>query len=450
MDLTRGNIWSGVFQFCLPIFVGQLFQNLYNSVDSIVVGQFVGSNELAAVVACSNISMLITGFFLGLATGASVLFARFFGGRDFHSLKEAIQTTILFTVILGVLITVAGIEFSPQILRLISCPEEVYDGALIYLRIYMAGLLFIALYNVGASILRAIGDSQSPFYYLMISSVTNIVLDLVFVAVIDLGIAGVAIATVIAQGLSMVLCFIKLMRVDETYRLTLKGMHINFEHLRNIIALGVPAGVQTCITSISNIYIQRYINKFGAAAIAGVGSAMRIDQFAGMSTQSLGLGITTFIGQNLGAKKEDRAFKSIRIAIVYALGIIGVTSVPIYIFAPQLMAIFSSDPAVISAGVGMLRTIMPFYEIMGLNGTFSGILRGFGKSTSVMVWGIVGMVAVRQIYLAVMLNISYDIQVIYNGYPLGWICTVAPMVIHYLIIRFRYRKESLNRSTKEV
>lgn len=432
IDLTEGPIWKVLLVFCLPIYVGQIFQNLYNSVDSVVIGQFVGSNELAAVVACSNVSMLMVGFFLGLSTGASVLFSQYYGARDYRQLHDSIHTTVLFTVILGVVITVLGVIFAPQILTFLSCPPEVYEGAIIYLRIYIAGLLFTALYNVGSSILRAIGDSQSPFYYLVIASLTNIVLDVLLVTVVQMGIAGVGIATVISQGLSVILTFGKMAKMDESYRLKGKDLRIDGRLLKQIIALGIPAGVQSCITSVSNIYVQRYINGFGSAAIAGIGSAQKIDQFTGMSAQALGLGITNYIGQNLGAGKDDRVKSGTRIVLLYSLVIIGVTSIPVYLFAPQLMRIFSHDAAVITAGVGMLHLIMPFYEIMGFSNVFSGILRGYGKSTLVMILSIFGMVVCRQVYLAVGLKLAYEIHTIYVGYPLGWFCATLPMVLYYI------------------
>lgn len=444
IDLTEGSVWRVLIEFCLPIYIGQLFQNLYNSVDSIVIGQFVGTNELAAINACSNVSMLLVGFFMGLATGASVLYSRYYGARDYKNLHDAIHTTIMFSVIFGGTVAVLGVIFSPQLLVFLKCPEEAYEGALVYLRIYLIGLLFTSMYNVGSSILRAIGDSQSPFYYLVIASVTNIVLDLLFVVAFHMGIAGVAIATVFSQGLSVLLTMRKLMTADDRYRFRVRELSIDLRLLREIVGLGLPAAVQGCISGISNVYVQRYINGFGSYAIAGIGSAQKIDQFAGMSSQALGMGITNYIGQNIGAGKRDRVEKGIRVVVLYSLIIIGLTSIPVYIFASPLMHIFSKDENVILVGIGMLHVIMPFYEMMGFSNVFAGILRGFGKSGTVMIMSLFGMVVCRQIYLAVGLKLFYNIKTVYYGYPLGWSCGAVPMILFYLfVIRKRWNRQAV-------
>ena len=432
LDLTQGGIGRTIVLFCLPIYASQLLQTLYNSVDSIVVGQFVGTNELAAISTCANVSNLIVGFFLGLGTGATVVVGRHFGAREYDRLRVAMQTTVLFSVALGLVVTVLCIVFSPQILGLLACPDEVYDAALLYLRFYLAGILFISLYNVLSSIMRAVGDSDGPFWFLAVSSFTNVGLDFLFVAGLGFGIAGAGLATVLSQALSVALCFHRLMRMDERWRLTLKGARIEGGVLKEIVGLGVPAGVQSAVISFSNIFVQRYVNGFSAAAISGIGAGQRIDQLVTAAPNAIGLGITSFIAQNTGAGEYGRARSGAQLAMVFGLFIAAVFSVPIYLFAPQFMAIFSSDSAVIEVGVEFIRFIMPFWEILGgYNMVVSGVLRGYGYSTSVMVFNLLGIVAVRQVFLAIGLSLSHTLTIIYACYPLGWLVGTIPMAVLY-------------------
>ncbi len=434
IDLTNGEILPNLVRFMLPVLAGQLFQTLYNSVDSVVVGNFVGTNALAAVTASSSITMFFVGFFTGLATGASVVFAMHFGAKEYENLSNDIHTAMTFSIALGILVAAAGILFAPQLLSLVSCPSDVYGDALIYLRIYMVGILFMSLYNVGAAVLRSVGDSQSPFYYLLTSSCMNIVLDVLFVAIMGLGVAGVAIATVISQFTSVCLTFRKMMGMNPAYRFSFRQMHIDFQILKKIIALGLPAGIQSSITSLSNIYLQHYINQFSAAAIAGIGSAMKIDQFAGMPCNAMGLAMTTYIGQNLGAQKPDRARKGVRIATVAMAVCVSAVGIPIFFFAKQLMSIFGNDEAMIQYGVGMLHTIMSVYLIMGFQMLYGGIIRGYGYSRETMFMAIGGMVVVRQIWLAVSLGMNFQISNIYLCYPIGWAATAVPMLLFYLFV----------------
>lgn len=433
IDLTKGSVAKQLLLFCLPIYIGQLFQQLYNTVDSIVVGQFVSSDALAAVTASGTVTQFIVQFFLGVATGASVLFSLYYSRNERDMLSEAVHTTILFSSVLGLILTVIAMILSPWFLEILSCPESVFSEALVYLRVYLFGMLFTAMYNTASAVLRSIGDSQSPFYYLVIASVVNIVLDVVFVVNFHWGVAGVAIATVISQFISMMLSIRRLRRDDSPCRLEFRKLKINRSILKHVIALGLPAGVQSSIQSISNMVTQRYINSFGSAYMAGIGSAQKIDMFAGMSANSLGLGVTTFVSQNIGAKNWDRVQEGVRKSIWMCVIVIAATSIPIYIFAESLMHIFTQDEAVIAAGAAMLRTIMPFYEVMGLNGVVSGIVRGYGKSNTVMLCSLFGMVLCRQVWLAVGLHLNHDIQVILNGYPVGWIMMFIPMILYYFL-----------------
>ncbi len=434
VNLTEGPILSNMVRFAAPILVGQLLQTLYNSVDSIVVGRAVGTNALAAVTASATITNFFVGFFLGMATGASVLFARNFGAKRYRDLSEAIHTAMTFSILLGAVVALLGVILAPALLHVVACPEEVYDEALVYLRIYMAGALFMSLYNVSSSVLRSVGDSRGPFLYLLTSSCMNIILDILLVVVLQMGVAGVAVATVIAQFTSVVLSFRKMMRMEESYRFSFKKMRMNTSILGQIVRLGLPAGVQSSVTSLSNMYLQYYINTFSSAAIAGIGSAMKIDQFAGMPCNAIGLAMTTYIGQNIGAGKPERARKGIRISLCAVVIIVCIIGSGAYFFAEQLLGIFSTDPDVVMYGVGMLHTIMPVYLIMGFQMLFGGIIRGYGYSTATMIMAVGGMVGVRQLWLAITLHIDHNINFIYMGYPIGWAATALAMLVFYFAV----------------
>lgn len=440
MDLSQGNIFTQLLIFALPLLAGQLFQTLYNSVDSIVIGNFEDANSLAAVTASGAISLIISGFFNGMSAGATAMFARFFGAKDYKNLHDAVHTTVLFSIILGFVLAALGVIFTPALLGFTACPPEVFDHAVAYLRVYLIGVLFTSIYNIGAGVLRAVGDSTSPFIFLVISSVLNILLDLLFVAVIPMGVVGVAVATIIAQGVSMILVFWKMKKLDDAYRFRFSHLMIRWNLMGEVVKLGLPAGLQSSITAISNLYIQQYINSFSAVAIAGIGSAMRIDQFAGMFCASLGLAMTTFIGQNIGAKKYDRTHKGVGISFLMCAVWVIIVSIPIFIFSDSLVRIFSPDPEVIKYGSGMLHVIMPVYMIMGTQWLFGGILRGYRYSIASMVCTVGGMVVARQIWLAVTLNnFGHDIRFVYYGYPVGWVVSMIPMlIIYFFIIRKKY------------
>ena len=437
-DLTEGNIWSVLIAFALPIFVGQIFQNLYSSVDSVVVGRFVSSDALGAVNASASISGMLVGFFTGLSAGVGVVFASNYGAKNYKKLHDAIHTALTFTLVVGGAVGVLGAFFSPVLLNLVNCDPEIMIEAVNYLRIYMIGVTFTAMYNVGAGVLRSIGDSQSPFYFLVISSCTNIILDLVFVVGFSWGVTGVAVATVISQGISLVLVVRKMMLLDDEYCLKLQDLSVDFAVLKEVLFLGLPAAIQSSITSISNLFVNRYINSFSKAATAGIGTAMKIDRFAGMASQSVGLAIPTFISQNCGAKKFDRAKEGVKAAVLLTSALIVVPAVIIYMFPEIFARIFTFDEVVIEVIVGMLKTIMPFYLFMGFHSVFGGVVRGFGKSTQSTICSVGGMVVIRQIWLAISLDTNYTIQNVYWCYPIGWI---SATIFSYGYYRFAIKKK---------
>ncbi|MDO5399608.1 MAG: MATE family efflux transporter [Eubacteriales bacterium] len=422
-DLTQGSIAGNLVRFALPVLLGQVFQNLYNSVDSIVMGNFVGMTALAAVTSSSDIAHLIVSFFTGLSSGAGVLFSRHFGGKRLDQLRRAIHTALAFSVALGLVMAAVGVLGTPLLLRLVDCPEEVYPLSVRYLRIYLVGVLFTAMYNVAAGVLRAVGDSGSPFRYLVISSVCNIALDLVLVVGLDMGIAGVAVATVISQLLSVVLIFGKMVRTQDVYRLAWRELRIEWGILGQVLSLGLPAAVQSCLTSFSNLFIQRCINGFGPAAMAGAGAAKKIDKYVSMVAQSLAHATTTLVSQNLGAEKPRRARASVGWALTLGFAAVCVIGIPAYHWAPSLLRIFTEDAAAAGYGVTMMRIMIPMYFVQTVHRILGSTLRGCGRSRTAMVTMMLGLIGSRQVYLAVITAQNCGIRQVFYAYPLGWACS---------------------------
>lgn len=445
-DLTEGNIVQLIITFAIPILLGQIFQNLYNSVDAIVVGNYVGTTALAAVSSSADIAQLLVGFFTGLSTGCGVLFARYYGAKNFEKLHDSIHTALAFAIVLGLVMALLGIIFTPFLLNIVGCPDDVYAEAAVYLRIYLAGILFTSIYNVGAGILRAVGDSKNPFYYLVFASCVNIVLDLVFVICFNMGVSGVAIATIISQLASVCLIFIKLLKTDDVYKLTLSDLRINRELVLEVIDLGMPAAIQSSLISVSNLFVQRYINAFGSSAMAGIGAAKKIDKFVGLTSQSIGLAVTTFVSQNHGAGKINRAFKGVKYCLIINFIMVAVLGTPVYFLADKVLRIFTADSQAIGYGVSMIKVMMPLYGFQALNALYSGASRGFGKSRTVMILSIMGMVVCRQIFLAITMNIDHSVTNIYYGYPVGWGMSALFVYLYYVKeIKSKYKSSvSLN------
>lgn len=356
-DLINGKIWKAILWFSIPMLVGNLFQQLYNTVDSYVVGNFVSSGALAAVGQSTPIINTLVGFFTGLATGAGVVIAQYFGGNHLNKMKKAIHTSIALTLILCVLFTILGIGLSKQILILIGSPDSVMAPASLYLRIYFGGISFVCIYNMGSGILRAVGDSKTPLYYLIVASIINIILDFVFVLYFHMGVAGAGWATFIAQGISALLVMIKLVFSKEIYKVEFKDISIDMPILKKIIEIGVPTALQQSIVSFSNVIVQSYINTFGANAVAGYTSYVKIDGFLQLPIQSFAMAITTFTGQNIGAHAIDRVKKGLRTTMAMTFGVTTIGVLIIYIFGEQLVGIFSSDPEVIKYGYLMALNI---------------------------------------------------------------------------------------------
>ncbi len=427
VDMTEGNIVRHIVSFAVPLLIGNIFQQLYNTVDTWVVGNYVSNEAFSAVGTVGPIINMLIGFFMGLSSGAGVVISQYYGAKRPEKVHDAVHTAIVMTLVLGVIFTGAGILMIPAMLNLMKTPAEVMPESSAYLTIYFAGILGLMLYNMGSGILRAVGDSRRPFYFLVVSAVLNTVLDLVFVLAFDMGVRGVALATVIAQGTSALLILITLMRSESCIRLFLHDLRISWEMIGKIVRVGIPAAIQMAITAFSNIFVQSYINYFGADCMSGWTAYSKIDQLILLPMQSIALASTTFVGQNLGINRVERAKKGVRTALGLGVGATVLIMIPVLIFAPQLVTFFNSKAEVVAYGTLLLRWISPFYVLACFNQIYAGALRGAGNSRAPMVIMLCSFVVFRQCYLYIMANfIANEIIPIAMGYPAGWfICSVA-------------------------
>ena len=430
-DMTEGSIPRLLINFAIPLLIGNVFQQLYNTVDSIVVGKFVGKQALAAVGCTGPIINMLIGLFAGLAGGAGVVISQYYGAKENEKLRRAVHTAIAFTLILCVVLTLLGAWLAPELLKLMDTPDEVFVEAVEYLRIYFWGLTGLLLYNIGSGILRAVGDSTHPLYFLIFSAVTNTVLDLVFVAVFDMGIAGAAIATILAQFMSAVLTLRMLMRSKEDYRISVRDIGLDKRIFAKICSIGIPSAIQMAVTAFSNIFVQSYINHFDTNCIAGWTAYNKIDAFAMQPMMSLSMALTTFVGQNLGAGKADRAKAGTKTGLKLGLAIMITLLIPLMVFAPQLTGLFNDDKQVVEFGTLFMRLISPFYVCLCINQVYSGSLRGAGDTRATMFIMLGSFVAFRQIYLFITYRLGGGIIPIALGYPAGWIICSTLLLIYY-------------------
>ena len=432
VDMTDGSIIRHLITFAFPLLIGNIFQQLYNTVDTWVVGNYVSNEAFSAVGTVGPIINMLIGFFLGLSSGAGVVISQYYGAKILDKVQDTVHTAILMTIILAVIFTFLGIAMAPFMIRFMKTPESVIPESTAYLTIYFSGVIGLMLYNIGSGILRAVGDSQRPFYFLVVSAVLNTVLDLVFVLAFDMGVEGVALATVLAQCTSAVLVMITLMRSDSCIHLSWKKLKIHWDMMKKIIRVGIPAAIQMAITSFSNVFVQSYINFFGADCMSGWTAYGKIDQLLFLPMQSLALASTTFVGQNLGQNQVERAKKGI--AISFALSVVStiIVMIPVLIFSGSLVAFFNDKPEVIEYGTLFLHWITPFYVLCCVNQVYSGALRGAGNSRAPMVIMLVSFVGFRQLYLFVVANfISNTVLPIAMGYPAGWLLCSALTYINY-------------------
>lgn len=433
VDMTQGSITKHLINFSLPLLLGNLFQQLYNMVDTWVVGNYVSNEAFSAVGTVGPVINTLIGFFLGLSSGAGVVISQYYGAGREEKVRQAVHTALMLTLVLGVVFTAAGIAMTPLMLQLMKTPAEVAPEQAAYLRIYFAGVMGLLLYNMGSGILRAVGDSQRPFYFLMVSAVLNTVLDLLFVIKFHMGVEGVAYATIIAQAVSALLTLWVLMRAEGGIRLELRALRLTWSVLRQIVAVGIPAALQMAITAFSNVFVQSYINYFGPDCMSGWTAYTKVDQLVILPVQSISMANTTFVGQNLGVGDTPRAKKGVRISLWLSVAVTAVLLIPVLLFAPDLTAFFNSKAEVVSYGALLLRLLSPFYFFFCINQIYAGALRGAGNSQMPM-WIMLGsFVVFRQIYLYIMSNyISNEIIPIALSYPAGWfVCSVATLLYYH-------------------
>lgn len=440
-DLTKGNILKELLLFSLPLLLGNLFQQLYNTVDSIVVGNYVGKAALAAVGSSSSIILTLVSFFMGLSTGGSIAISQYYGAKDDKNLNKAIQSFFCLTVVFGIIITFLGIVISEPVLRAIKIPDDVMPEAVTYLKIYFFGVIGVMIYNMGSAILRAIGDSRRPLYFLCVSALLNVVLDLLFVIKFNMGVAGVAWATLISQFVSAVLVMIVLLTTKENYRLVLKGMRYHDGMTRKIFSIGFPVSIQQSITSISNIIVQSYINAFGSTIMAGYTSCMKIDVFIILPIQSLALALTTFVGQNVGAGQIARAKEGTKKGLVMTLSFIIPLSVIVAFISSPLLGLFTNEAEVVEAGKLFLRTFLPFYFTMSITHCLAGSLRGHGITKVPMYIMLSSFVVVRQLLLIIGTQFFSNVQFIAASFPATWVLAAVLMVVYYAKVSKTFNTE---------
>lgn len=431
-DMTEGSIFRHLLAFAFPLLIGNIFQMLYNMVDTWVVGNFVSDAAFSAVGSVGPMINMLIGFFSGLASGAGVVISQYFGAGREDRVRDTVHTAIVLTLIMCILFTAIGLFMIPYFLDFSNTPDEIIPETTAYLTIYFAGITGLLIYNMGAGILRAVGDSTRPFLFLVASAVTNTVLDLVFVLCFQMGVAGVAYATIIAQGVSAILIVIALLRTKSCVRFSFRYLCVKWDILKKIFRVGFPAALQMAITSFSNVFVQSYINQFGKACMGGWTAYAKIDQLLLLPTQSLALASTTFLGQNLGKNQVDRAKAGLRAALTMSVVTALVLMVPVMLFAPHLVSFFNDSPEVVSYGTLFLRWISPFYVLCCFNQIYAGGLRGAGNSRAPMIIMLISFVVFRQAYLYVVSNfVSNTIIPISMSYPAGWLLASLLTWIYY-------------------
>lgn len=447
-DMSEGNIWLHLVRFSVPTMIGLLFQQLYNTVDTLVVGQFVGKQAQAAVGSTGPIINTVVGFCAGLATGASVVISQRYGAHDNEGLSKAVHTTVALTFIMSVLTTLAGQLIIGPMLRFMQTPEDVIADSASYLSIYFAGISGILFYNLGSGVLRAVGDSRRPLFFLIISALLNTALDLLFVLAFGMKVDGVALATVLANVLSAVLILFTLSREKGAYGIRWRQIRVDRNSLRQILRIGLPSSIQSAITSFSNVFVQSYINYFGSACMAGYGVYGKIDAFVLIPVQSVSMSSTTFVGQNWGAKRPDRARQGVRTAILMCIITTAVLGVLVYVLARQLMGLFSPEEDVVDYGIRFIHIVTPFYLAICFNQIYAGALRGVGDVTMPTVIMLISFVAFRQVYLAVTKALGAGFLAVALAYPVGWILCSTLLIIRYS--RSVLVKGSLSGSTSKI
>ena len=417
--MTEGSIWKKLLFFAIPLILGNLFQQLYNTVDSIIVGNYIGSEALAAVGASSSVVNLLIGFCIGASAGAGVVISQFFGAWDKEGVRKAVHTTVALSIA-GIVMTVAGVLLTPVILRAMGTPAEVFSEAVIYLQVFFGGIVFSVIYNMSAGILNAVGNSKRSLVYLLIAACSNIVLDLLFVVVFKMGIVGAALATDISQLLSCIFILRFLMRTDEIYKLRIREIRFYDHLLGKILRIGLPTGIQNIVISISNVIVQSTVNSFGAVVMAGFAAYIKIDGFNLLPVLSISMAATTFTGQNIGAGKLERVKKcmitSVAMGVVYTV----TTGILLLAFAPQVIGVFTKNMDVVECGVYIMRFFCPFYWMLAILQILSGTIRGAGKTMETMFVFLISLCLYRIAWIWGAMTVRHSLDLLMMVYPTSW------------------------------
>ena len=432
LDFTQGSLGKNIIRFSVPLFLGNLFQQLYNAADSLIVGNTLGPQALASVASSGSLIFMMVGFFNGLAIGAGVVISKYFGARNHDRLRKAIHTDLAFGLVAGLFLTVFGVLLTPSILRWMRTPADIMQGSVTYFRIYSFGILFCVMYNITMGIMNATGDSRHPLIYLMISSATNIVLDLFFIKVLHWGVGGAAAATTIGQALSFVLCMLRLIRTNEVYKVYIREIRFDIPLLKEIVRYGLPSGIQNSVIAIANVFVQSNYNTFSSIAVAGIGAYMKIEGFAFIPINAFVAAITTCIGQNLGAGEHQRAKQGARFGIIVCMVLAESIGLLEFIFAKHLIGLFNSDPEVIAYGVRQIHVESLFYCLLALSHSIAGVMRGAGKA-KVPMFVMLGVWCIfRVLYITVAMSISHTVELVFAAYPITWTISSIIFLIYML------------------
>ena len=432
-SLTEGSIWKSMLLFALPVFLGNVFQQLYNAFDAWCVGNYIGDDALAAVSSSGSLIFMMVSFFNGVAIGAGVVIARAFGAKQYDTMRNAIHTAIAFGLVTGIVLTIAGVALTPTILRWMGTPAEVMPQSVEYFRYYFCGAIFTVMYNIFVGILHAVGDSKHPLYYLIFSTFLNIALDMLFVAVLGFGVGSAAIATTISQGFSALLCLLHILRVDAPYRISIRQIRFHKKSLGEIIRYGLPAGIQNSVISIANVVVQSNINSFGKAAMAGCGSYSKLEGFAFLPVTCFSQALSTFVGQNLGAGHYARMKRGAAFGIVCSCTLAQLIGGVSYVFAPQMIGFFSETTEAIHLGTQHMRTICVFYFLLAFSHCVAGILQGAGKAKIPMFTMLACWCIFRMFYITVAVKLVNQLTTVSWAYPITW--TLSSIIFLICLLR---------------
>ncbi len=441
LSLTEGAIWQGMLLFALPVFLGNVLQQFYNTFDAWCVGNFIDDNALAAVSSSGSLIFMMISFFNGLAMGAGVVIARLFGAKQYDAMRKSIHTAIAFGLVAGVFLTVVGVAFTPTILRWMNTPEVVLPQSISYFRWYFMGAIFTVMYNVFVGILHAVGDSRHPLLYLLFSTIINVILDMLFVAVFDWGVGSAAVATTISQGGSALLCCIHLLRIKAPYRVAVKEVRFDKPSLFEIVKYGFPSGIQNSVIALANVFVQTNINSFGESAIAGCGSYSKLEGFAFLPVTCFTQALSTFVGQNLGARRYDRVKKGVAFGVGCSCIMAEIIGLLSYVFAKPLISFFTDSAEAINYGAQHMQTICLFYCLLALSHCIAGVMRGAGKATVPMFTMLACWCVIRVSYITVALKFVNELTTVSWAYPITWSLSSVVFLIYFFSVDWMHTFE---------